>query len=34
MGSLIAQQLACTRPDLVRAALVMGACVRKTGFIR
>jgi pimeloyl-ACP methyl ester carboxylesterase len=34
MGSLIATQLACTRPDLVRAALVMGTCVRKTGFIR
>jgi 3-oxoadipate enol-lactonase len=34
MGSLIATQLACTRPDLVRAALVMGTCVKKTGFIR
>ena len=34
MGSLIATHLACTRPDLVRAALVMGTCVRKTGFIR
>ena len=34
MGSLIAQQLACTRPELVRAALVMGTCTRKTGFIR
>jgi pimeloyl-ACP methyl ester carboxylesterase len=34
MGSLIATELACTRPDLVRAALVMGTCVRKTGFIR
>lgn len=34
MGSLIAQQLAYERPELVRAALVMGTCVRKTGFIR
>jgi 3-oxoadipate enol-lactonase len=34
MGSLIATELACTRPDLVRAALVMGTCVKKTGFIR
>jgi pimeloyl-ACP methyl ester carboxylesterase len=34
MGSLIAQQLACERPELVRAALVMGTCARKTGFIR
>src|SRR4051812_36757734 len=33
MGSLIATELACTRPDLVRAGLVMGTCVRKTGFI-
>jgi pimeloyl-ACP methyl ester carboxylesterase len=34
MGSLIATELACTRPELVRAALVMGTCVKKTGFIR
>lgn len=34
MGSLIAQQVGFERPDLVRAALVMGTCVRKTGFIR
>lgn len=34
MGSLIAQELACTRPELVRLAAVMGTCVRKTGFIR
>jgi pimeloyl-ACP methyl ester carboxylesterase len=34
MGSLIAQEIAFERPDLVRAALVMGTCVRKTGFIR
>ena len=34
MGSLIAVQLAHDRPDLVRAAVVMGTCVRKTGFIR
>lgn len=33
MGSLIAQELSCTRPDLVRTAVVMGTCVRKTGFI-
>jgi pimeloyl-ACP methyl ester carboxylesterase len=34
MGSLIAVQIAHDRPDLVRSALVMGTCVRKTGFIR
>ena len=34
MGSLIATELACTRPELVRAALVMGTCAKKTGFIR
>jgi pimeloyl-ACP methyl ester carboxylesterase len=34
MGSLIAQEVAFTRPDLVRVATVMGTCVRKTGFIR
>ena len=34
MGSLTAVQLAHDRPDLVRAAIVMGTCVRKTGFIR
>ncbi len=34
MGSLIAVQLAHDRPELVRAAIVMGTCVRKTGFIR
>lgn len=34
MGSLIAVQLAHDRPDLVRAALVTGTCVKKTGFIR
>jgi pimeloyl-ACP methyl ester carboxylesterase len=34
MGSLIAVQVAHDRPELVRAALVMGTCVRKTGFIR
>jgi pimeloyl-ACP methyl ester carboxylesterase len=34
MGSLIAVQLAHDRPDLVRTAIVMGTCVRKTGFIR
>lgn len=34
MGSLIAQEVAFTRPDLVRMAIVMGTCVRKTGFIR
>lgn len=34
MGSLISVQLAHDRPDLVSAALVMGTCVRKTGFIR
>jgi pimeloyl-ACP methyl ester carboxylesterase len=34
MGSLIAVQLAHDRPDLVAIAVVMGTCVRKTGFIR
>jgi pimeloyl-ACP methyl ester carboxylesterase len=34
MGSLIAVQAAYERPDLVRCAVVMGTCVRKTGFIR
>jgi pimeloyl-ACP methyl ester carboxylesterase len=34
MGSLIAVQLAHDRPELVRCAIVMGTCVRKTGFIR
>jgi pimeloyl-ACP methyl ester carboxylesterase len=34
MGSLIAVQIAHDRPELVRAALVIGTCVRKTGFIR
>ena len=34
MGSLIAVQIAYDRPDLVRCAIVMGTCVRKTGFIR
>jgi pimeloyl-ACP methyl ester carboxylesterase len=34
MGSLIAVQLAHDRPELVRSAVVMGTCVRKTGFIR
>src|SRR5258708_16566700 len=34
MGSLIAQELCFTRPELVRAAIVMGTCVKKTGFIR
>jgi pimeloyl-ACP methyl ester carboxylesterase len=34
MGSLIAVQVAHDRPDLVSVAVVMGTCVRKTGFIR
>jgi len=34
MGSLIAVQVAHDRPDLVRCAIVMGTCVKKTGFIR
>lgn len=34
MGSLIAVELAHDRPELVRSAVVMGTCVRKTGFIR
>ena len=34
MGSLIAQEISLTRPDLVRAAIIMGTCARKTGFIQ
>ena len=34
MGALIAVQLAHDRPDLVRCAIAMGTCVRKSGFIR
>ena len=34
MGSLIAVQLAHDHPELVHSAMVMGTCVRKTGFIR
>jgi pimeloyl-ACP methyl ester carboxylesterase len=34
MGSLIAVQLAHDRPELVDRAIVMGTCVKKTGFIR
>lgn len=34
MGSLIAVQIAHDRPELVRAAIDTGTCVRKTGFIR
>ena len=34
MGSLIAVQLAHDRPELVSCAVVMGTCVKKTGFIR
>ena len=33
MGSCIAQEIALTRPDLVKAALLTGACARKSGFI-
>ena len=34
MGSLIAQQLSFAYPELVRCAVLMGTCARKTGFIR
>ncbi len=34
MGSLIAQEVCFRRPELVRCAIVMGTCARKTGFIR
>jgi pimeloyl-ACP methyl ester carboxylesterase len=34
MGSLIAQEICLTRPDLVRAAVVMGTTARKTGFLK
>jgi pimeloyl-ACP methyl ester carboxylesterase len=33
MGSLIAQEISLTRPELVRAAIIMGTCARKTGFM-
>jgi pimeloyl-ACP methyl ester carboxylesterase len=33
MGSLIAQETALTRPDLLRAAVIMGTCARKSGFM-
>jgi pimeloyl-ACP methyl ester carboxylesterase len=33
MGSLIAVQIAHDRPELVDTAIVMGTCVRKTGFM-
>jgi pimeloyl-ACP methyl ester carboxylesterase len=33
MGSCIAQEISLTRPDLVRASILMGACARKSGFI-
>jgi pimeloyl-ACP methyl ester carboxylesterase len=33
MGSCIAQEVSLTRPDLVRASILMGACARKSGFI-
>jgi 3-oxoadipate enol-lactonase len=34
MGSLIAQQVALDRPDLVRCAIVMGTYARATGYVR
>jgi pimeloyl-ACP methyl ester carboxylesterase len=34
MGSLIAQELALSHPELVRCAIIMGTCARKTGFMR
>ena len=34
MGSCIAQEVSLTRPDLVRCAILMGACARKSGFIK
>lgn len=33
MGSCIAQEISLVRLDLVRAALLTGACARKSGFI-
>ena len=33
MGSCIAQEISLIRPDLVKAAILMGACARKSGFI-
>lgn len=34
MGSLIAQEVSLTHPELVDRAILMGTCARKTGFIR
>ncbi len=34
LGALITQELAITRPDLVRLAIPMGTIARKTGFAR
>jgi pimeloyl-ACP methyl ester carboxylesterase len=34
MGSLIAQQVALDRPDLVRCAVLMGTYARATGYVR
>lgn len=34
MGSLIAQEVSLTYPELVDKAILMGTCARKTGFIR
>jgi 3-oxoadipate enol-lactonase len=34
MGSLIAQQISLDRPDLVRAAVLMGTYARATGYVR
>ena len=33
MGACIAQEISLTRPDLLRASILMGACARKSGFI-
>ena len=33
MGSCIAQEIAISRPELVKAAILTGACARKSGFI-
>jgi pimeloyl-ACP methyl ester carboxylesterase len=34
MGSLIAQQVSLDRPDLIRAAILMGTYARATGYVR
>ena len=34
MGQCISQEISLTRPDLVKAAVLTGACAKKTGYIK